>query len=368
MALTERQCWKVVRQLVVEKNNEYRDFLSEMFGIDGYKEILGHTRKMFLEKFGIKTWENFEARAMDKNGGKKPNSQWLENLSVNDLLLFLDFRCRILQDIYDLGKKNNTISKRDVKIIIDSTNLSTLANYNSVELQCGSKPARVEGEKKNSELEYSSAELKEMALQQVLGGMAEAYIKNLKIDVKSAVNVVNGIKTFNVTPKGEQTGYKLREPVEVAQSEQKTAKKMTYEEEYHAKLAEKNPIKAIGFSADPSEGPICVKVVDGKKVFVNTFNELRPNAVIVQTLGGTKILPFTQDDYVNDPSIIEMLEHCAIEEKFRKEPPTHKQKQVGLNIQGTPVYEDENGDRYTSTGERVAEDEFIDNSEDNWGL
>lgn len=312
MQLTERQCWKVIRDLVVEKNKEYSTFLLKIFDANQNKQLQGYTREAFLSKFDFYSMDKFYDYAQARNNGKQPNPRWLENLSCEDLVLFLDFRCKILQEVYDKYKKNNDISKAEIKDIIYLTKISRLAKYNAITLACGSKPARVEGEIKNSELPYTQSQLKQMALTQVVSKMASKLLVKMDTTVDVVQQIVDKLQTSNVDLNGVHTGcafnsskVSITRPLKLAKNEID------------------DRIEFIGYDENKRH----IFISNGIKI--DFFGK---------PVGNVKIV------YDED---MQPIQPDEVEHRF-----------VGFDIQGSPVYE-YGDDFYTSTGRKLAEDEQI---------
>lgn len=234
MQLTERQCWKIIRQLVTDKNNEYKQFLKDVFDFnkelgnfgkfdtEQIKQIQGYTRDAFLYKCGFSNMTKFYEEV--SGNGKEPNNRWHENLSCEDLLLFLDFRCRSLQSIYNYYAKQGKINKYDIKQIVDETKLSPLKHYRGgvSRLRCQGKPARVEGEQKLSSLDLSTEDMQELAISQILTSMAGQYIARGLGSTNQVQDIVNNVVTHNVNMEGNITGYKLKTEIILKQTKRES--------------------------------------------------------------------------------------------------------------------------------------------------
>ena len=330
MQLTERQCWKVIRNLVADKNKEFSDFFKEAFGSDWERNrnLLGYTRDAFLNKFGFYRYKEsnpvhlFNDYVAEK--GKKPSSVWMEDLSTSDLILFLDFRCNTLQQLYDYYKKHGIIEKEIVEEIVDNTPICELAKCNRNRLEGTSKPPRIKGEAKLMDMSYTQAQLNEWALSQALGYMAGKYASKLNVSMSQAEEVASNVTTYNTDLGGRRTGYKVHEEIK-AHYIPAPAKKV---EVLHEDNENKGKMHLVGFTGDMH--PVFEK--DGQ--LVNLFSEPITAPVMY--------------DKDKQPIIFEE---------------GSKRKFVGLDIQGTPVYEDEDG-YYNSLGERLDDDVFIDNAQD----
>lgn len=208
MILTERQCWDIIRALVKEKNDEYSSFLLSMFDNNQMREILGYTRDTFLSKMGVPSLSRFNYD-IKTYVGRQPSAQWLDNLSSMDLILFLDFRCRLLQQIYDHYQKFNYIGINEIKNIAKDTKVSRLRGFNYGSLQCTGKPERRKGEQKVAELEYSVSTLKNSVLNQVLNEMVDIYIDVQRKPIEEVVTIAKAITTSNTDTNGYTTGFEF---------------------------------------------------------------------------------------------------------------------------------------------------------------
>ena len=328
MQLTERQCWKVIRNLVADKNKEFSDFFKEAFGADWEhnRNLLGYTRDAFLNKFGFYHYNVSnpinEFHDLVKQKGRKPASNWLEDLSTSDLILFLDYRCRTLQSMYNYYKNHNTIDRNVVQQIVDETTIAPISAGNSIEAT--SKPARVQGETKLSDMHYTKAQFAELALSQILSEMAGKCIANQKFTIKQAEEMASNVLTSNIDLGGRVTGYKRRGEIK-------------------AKIVEvSKPVVKPQPKPESSAGTIKLAGYDEKMYAIFT-----QNGVLVDILGNPidAVLVYDRD---KNPIVYDE--------------PNNSCKFVGLDIQGTPVYEDEDG-YYNSLGERLG-DVFIDNTQD----
>lgn len=207
MQLTNRQCWDVIRSLVKEKNDEYSKFLGLTCDSEQKRKLLGYTRDSFLSKMGFYSMEDLNSYI--KGNGKAPVQNWLDNLSCEDLLIFLDFRCQSLQEMYDYRVNYGTINRSDIKYIIEKTPISKLILFNNGKLTCAGKPKR-KGEQNVFEMGAASSELNERALAQVMSSIACQYSEARDVSIERAIEEVVKLKTYNINVKGLQTGYKYR--------------------------------------------------------------------------------------------------------------------------------------------------------------
>ena len=100
--LTDRQRWDIMRSMIKQKNEEYNSFLFRFFDSMQIKQIAGTVRDYFLGQCRI-TGDNLVVGLEDhatKSSTKLSKTSWIDNLSSEDLLILLDYRCRVLQDMY----------------------------------------------------------------------------------------------------------------------------------------------------------------------------------------------------------------------------------------------------------------------------
>jgi len=329
MELTKRQCWKVIRQLVSAKNKEYREFLNVTFNdLTQTRQIQGYTRDVFLKKYGIYSLNEFFELYKKRTGSEPDRKDWIENLGSESLLIFLDFRCRALQEIYDYYLKYNNISKNVIEKITTGTKLSPLAKFklsekNKIELMYSRKPSRlVGGEKKLSQLNMSDDELSEQALAQTMSELASGYMTTQDESSTKAVELCQKLVTTNLTYRNEKRGYQYRgivkiEPKQYEMQESKSSK------EDKVEPSKQSNSYIIGF--DKNRMPIFIR--NGKQV--NLIGNLIPDEVVVYDIHYNPIINFSDA------------------ENF-----------IGIDIEGRPVYEYE-GDYYNSLGERLPDDTYI---------
>lgn len=179
MQPSKRQCWDVMRKLVKEKNAEYQRFLGWNFNGDSVMRTIcqGHTRDYFLGNYGIVYDEN----SMGKD--------WLKNLSAEDLLIFLDFRCKLLQQLYKItgfdgrfGK--NTLSEGEICEVISKTPLNKYARWED-----GEQKLMLTGRPKKTKREANVEDIKDFV-----------RFKNLAKDV---LQIVMGNLYYNYLEEGE---------------------------------------------------------------------------------------------------------------------------------------------------------------------
>ncbi|MBQ7880819.1 MAG: hypothetical protein IJ358_03150 [Clostridia bacterium] len=327
MQLTERQCWKVIRGLVTAKNDEYSKFLGQAnFDVVQKRQILGYTRDAFLRQFGLSSVADFFDEYVRSVKAEPNRSRWLENLSSESLLLFLDFRCRILQSLYDNYYRIK--SADNVKQIVDGVKVSKLSAFNGGRLIYSSKPKRVAGEKKLSELNLSQNEISELALLQTMDSIAQKYATRFEKPIHQVLDLAYNLHTSNVDDRGFVTGYRLKSKIEFqhdAPKPPKSAPTISKDKE--------KPIRLVGY--DEYRNHVFIK--NGQ--YVSIMGEPIPYVNIVYDKDGNEIVA---EEYEDDAS---------------------KGKFIGVDIQGTPVY-DVDGEYYTSTGKRLPDDVFIDNTQD----
>lgn len=208
MQLTERQCWDTLRAMVRSKNDEYSSLLYTLFDSGQMREVLGFTRDTFLAKMGFRSFSDFNKHVKSKN--QTTTSQWLDSLSSEDLLLFLDFRCRSLQNIYNYYKSyDGKISKDNVKSIVEKTKVSEIKSYNYGMLQCTSKPRKIKGEKNIKEIYLQPYDIQKTAIIQVLTKMVNKYINVLNVNNDKIKKIISQITTSNINLRGNLTGYRF---------------------------------------------------------------------------------------------------------------------------------------------------------------
>jgi len=334
MELTDRQCWKVIRQLVSDKNKEYREFLNSTFNDwTQTRQIQGYTRDMFLRKYGIYSLNDFFERYKKCTGSEPDRRDWIENLGAESLLIFLDFRCRALQQIYDYYSRFNNISKNVIEQIIAGTKLSLLAKFkmnenNRIELIYSRKPGRVAGgEKKLSQLDMNDNELNEQALAQTISKLVSEYMATQNEYLSNAIGLAKSLTTTNLTHRKERKGYQYKGDIKIQlrQCDLKANKPLI--SQLNNEPRKKNDSYIIGF--DKNRKPIFIR--NGKQL--NWRNDLASDEDLVYDVHGNPIIHFS----------------CA--ENF-----------VGLDVEGRPVYEYEN-EYYNSLGERLPDDTYIQTGE-----
>lgn len=322
MKLTERQCWDIIRKLVSDKNKEYAKFLSQNVGRENMSLCIGYTKSLYLNKFALSTEREF--KYLLKRRGIQPQKEWLDNLSSEDLLLFLDFRCTTLQKMYDFLKIHGSITHEDVINLIAGTKRSSLINYNAGRLKATGRPEAVENEESIEDLGFIEENI-EKAISQQAEKIARGHSMRLGVSLQSALNEANKLKTHNINNNGEITGYSNRLMLKLGESDKQEKQKRTV-----------NPdkIHLVGF--DAKKAPIFMI----KDQFVDIVGKPIPPVEIVYDLDKNKIEQDVQG--------------------------SNQVRFVGFDIQGSPVYEDEYG-YFNSIGERLPDDVYIESEEDLFG-
>ena len=328
MKLTERQRWDVIRAMVKQKNDEYSAFLLKFFDQKQMSQIVGITRNEF--------W--------DKCRGNKPNpmlrnqpvsqasSSWLDDLSSEDLLIFLDYRCNLLQMLYKYYKMNRTLDKAVIKSAAQNTPVNKLIAYNDGYLMHTGKPARAKDEIKVKDLNLSEEQLKREALAQTMGVLASTYAQVKKVDIIDSKKLASKMVTYNANPDGLITGYQFKG--EVSDCSPLNISKIELEDS--AKTSKETDLKLYGFDGDG------MPVFSKKGKLVNLIGESVDRDRVVYDSRKRKM----EQDF------------DAIEEKA---------KHVGFDGEGRPVYQYKN-DYYNSIGQLVEEDEILPNYEDDFSF
>ncbi len=322
MQLTERQRWNVIRDLVKEKNEEYSNLLCSFFDRNQLKLLLGHTREVFLSNFGIYSMNEFDNRI--KEQGKVPVQNWLDNLSSEDLLIFLDFRCKILQSLYKHYKMYRSVKAKDVELIIDNTKVAKVKFFNLRQLVGTGKPKKVEQDAEKIEL---NEDVRETAIHLTMQNIASMYCANKEVLPSEAIEKTSRLTTHNVNASGSITGYKYKGTNPLIVTPKPKEKVVKQGRKFHM----------IGYDIDFNPIFIC----EGKTV--NLFRE-----------------PVAKEKIIYDSERNLLVRH---DEREEDEFNTNAYKCVGMDVQGTPVYLDEEG-YVTSTGRRLDDDEFIYSNED----
>ncbi len=344
MQLTDRQCWKVIRQLASAKNKEYRALLNEQFrDIDQTILIQGQTRDAFLRRYGIKSLDEFFDEYRKQTKSAPDTSDWIENLDSESLLIFLDFRCRVLQQMYDYYGQYNNIDRNVIQNIIDGTRLSPLAKFkinpsnNKPALAYSRKPGRVVGgEKKLKDLNMTVDELSEQALAQTMGKLVGGYMDTQKASFSHTFELATGLVTQNTKVSGEKTGYGYKGKVAI--TPQKPTIEQKQEEQPLPPAKRKDDMEFIGF--DGGGQPLYLK-----------------NGVKVNMLGMPTSVKLVYD--VSYKLIVDVDETEKVKQLETDEIEDNKQQLVGIDIEGRPVYE-RDGNYYSSTGKLLPDDVYFE--------
>ena len=204
--LTDRQRWDIMRLMIKQKNEEYSSFLFRFFDSVQMKLVAATTRDNFLSQCKI-SGQNLVVGLEEhaKKNTKVAKTSWIDNLSSEDLLIFLDYRCRVLQQIYKHYRSYNNITKHDISYICANTLINKLAMYNRGRLTCGGRPEKLENELPINELGCDIYMLQRQAINQTADELMENCIRaNLPFEqvYKSATELA----TYNVNHKGHVTG------------------------------------------------------------------------------------------------------------------------------------------------------------------
>ena len=301
MQLTERQCWKVIRQLVKGKNKEYKSLLYGLFGknTEKTKQIQGRTRDAFLHRYSIRTLGDFFAEYREQTKSEPDTSDWIDNLDSESLLLFLDFRCRVLQQIYDYFGHYNAIDQDTIYQIIDGTKLSKLAKFkvnskNEPAIAYSRKPDRAAGgEKKLKELNMTVDELSEQALAQTMGKLVGGYMDTQKVSFDHAIRFTTTLTTYNTKPAGEKTGYVYKGEVEIIpQKPIQEPKKEQSTQTTTQKIRKNEDMEFIGFDG----GGLPLYIKDGIKV---NLLGIPTSVKIVYDVGYNELINITEEEYLD---------------------------------------------------------------------
>ena len=210
MKLTERQCWDTLRKMVANKNKEYRLFLYACFDSNNIEKCNAYAsflRDTFLAKMGLNIQKVKEiAIKLGQNVGK--SWDWLNSLSSEDLLLYYDFQCRALQNLYNKAESryfytktnpfivnNVTIYGRDIAEIIGNTSTTSYAKFNNkpTTLLIMGKPDTEEGEHK---VDTNDVEVQKQAISRIMGKVHYIYAMNNSQKIMDHA-VVSRFVTFN---------------------------------------------------------------------------------------------------------------------------------------------------------------------------
>lgn len=333
MRLTERQRWNVIRQMVKDKNNEFSGFVRGFFNQSEMRKIVASVRDTFLIKCKFATaTPTIMLNEQVKLLGRKPDSEWYNDLSSEDLLIFMDYKCQILQKLYKHYKMYRTLNYNDVQQIIKSTKVSQLIDYNDGKLMLTGQPELVESEVNVANLEGDKEDIINEAMSVTLGYLSSTYAKKTICNIDYAKSKVLKLKTYNIDPMGHKTGYEFRGEVKDCSPLSKPKLKLKFVETKKDRDVE---MRLQGF--DVKGHPIYL--YKGEKV--NFFRNPIPDAKIAYDVNHNKI-----EQEEEDGDILE----------------TSTKRSVGYDIEGRPVYEDKYG-YYNSIGDRLPDDVYIQHEE-----
>ncbi len=363
MKLTEAQCWDIIRQMVSDKYRDHASFVGNALGT-GYDKLAGNIKRVYLNKFGFETELDF--KYLIKKRGVQPKKDWIDNLSSEDLLIFMDYFCRSVQEMYTYyhdNKRNLELVidtkkafEEDTKKILNKTGRHPAFKYNTKRIKATGRPLEVQGEKKYTTLGLGAKELQHQALLQVVGNMAYKYARFTLTDIKTSVEHAVTLKTHTTNNKGFVEGFINNITAEevLAYLDEKYNIKKIDEEIQNLKHPEATPVKKVNTDTKNPE------------IDVIGFNEHKMPIFMrgddfVDILG--RVIAPVEPVYDRNMNKIEKEQKSKVKQVLEYDEYS-KPKFVGLDIQGTPIYEDEQG-YVSSTGERVEEEDlFIDNTQD----
>lgn len=206
--LTDRQCWDVMRSMIKQNNAEYKSFLFKFFDTAQMAQVSAEIRDTFLKQCKI-SGQNLVVGLEDyavQNSTKLSKTSWIDNLSSEDLLFFLDYRCRVLQKIYTHYKKFNSITKHDIKYICANTAINKLIIHNNGRLVCGGRPEKEENELTINELKLDAGTLQSIAINQIVDELMERCVNIKNQSLNQAYGNACELSTYNVDPYGHVTG------------------------------------------------------------------------------------------------------------------------------------------------------------------
>lgn len=209
--LTDRQRWDIMRSMVKKKNAEYRSFLFRFFDPQQMALVVASIRDSFLSQCKI-SGQNLVVGLEDhaKDSTKLSTTSWIDNLSSEDLLIFLDYRCRVLQEIYRHYKKYRNINKHNIRYICENTLINELAKHNDRRLTCGGRPEKEDGELSLKELEEVQGldiySLQRQAINQTVDNMMERCVYVKKQPLIRVYQFARELATYNVDPRGHIEG------------------------------------------------------------------------------------------------------------------------------------------------------------------
>jgi hypothetical protein len=200
-----------MRFMVKQKNAEYRSFLFRFFDPPQMALVVASIRDSFLSQCKI-SGQNLVVGLEDhaKDSTKLSKTSWIDNLSSEDLLIFLDYRCRVLQQMYGHYKKYRDINKHNIRYICENTLVNKLAKHNDRRLTCGGRPEKEDGELSLKELEEVQGldiySLQRQAINQTVDNMMERCVYVKKLPLIEVYQFARELSTYNVDPKGHIEG------------------------------------------------------------------------------------------------------------------------------------------------------------------
>ena len=208
--LTERQRWDIVRSLIKQSDEEFNSFLFRFFDPVQIKFIKASLRDNFLDQ-----WCNGSMALIVNSEGAKDNSnsskiKWIDNLSSEELLLFLDYRCRVLKQVYKHYKTHRNITKHDINYISANTLVNKLAMCNDNRLTCTGRPEKRENELSLKDLEGKLGidiyTLRRPAINQIVDELMEKCVKSNNLSLDQVYQYASALVTHNVDLMGHVTG------------------------------------------------------------------------------------------------------------------------------------------------------------------
>ena len=206
--LTDRQRWDVMRSMVKQKNAEYRSFLFRFFDPSQMAQVSALTRDSFLSQCKI-SGQNLVVSLEDhatKTSSKLSKTSWIDNLSSEDLLIFLDYRCRVLQEIYRHYKKFRGITKHDIQYICANTVVNKLSMHNNGRLTCGGRPEKEGNELPVKDLTLDISILQRTAISQTADELMERCVYVKQQPIMQVYQYASELATYNVDPMGHIVG------------------------------------------------------------------------------------------------------------------------------------------------------------------
>lgn len=209
--LTDRQRWDVMRNMIKQNNSEYRSFLFRIFDPPQMAQVVASIRDSFLAQCKL-SGENLVVSLEDyaKSSTKLSKTSWIDNLSSEDLLIFLDYRCRVLQEIYRHYKRYRDITKHNIRYICENTLVNKLAKHNDRRLTCGGRPEKEDGELTLKELEEVQGldiyTLQRQAINQTADELMVRCVMAKNIPLAQVYQYASMLTTYNADPMGHVSG------------------------------------------------------------------------------------------------------------------------------------------------------------------